>query len=119
MASRLSNGNVCSVVVEAESTAKSSEHEMVAAAQSVDEEEEPDDGYGGFDNTKDSGGEETGIRSSYADRFEDGGGVVVDCVDAGGVLPEEEGAAEEEAVCYFAVIPEGLEWLLLGKSVVA
>jgi hypothetical protein len=48
-----------------------------------------DDGYGSFDNTEDSGGEETGICSSYADRIEDGGGVVVDCVDTGGVLPEE------------------------------
>lgn len=89
MGSRLSNGNVCSDVVEADCTTKGAEHEKIAAAQSVDEEEEPDDGYSSFDNTEDSSGEETRICSSYANGFEDGRGIVVDRVDTRGVLPEK------------------------------
>ena len=89
MASRLSNGNVCSDVIQADSTAKGTKHEKVATAQPVDKEEEPDNGHRSFDNTEDSGGEETGICSSDADRFEDGRGIVIDCVDTRGVLPEE------------------------------
>jgi len=89
MGSRLSNGNICSDVIQADCTTEGSKHEEIATAQSVDEEEEPDDGYGSLDNTEDTSGEETGICSSDADRFEDGGGIVVDCVDTRGVLPEE------------------------------
>jgi len=40
------------------------------------------------------------------DGFEDCGAVVVDGVDSGGILPEEEGTTEEESVGDFGVVDE-------------
>lgn len=82
----------------------------------VNQIEQPENGDGGFDNAKDAGGEQRGIGPSNADGLEHGGRIVVDRVDAGAVLPQEEGTTEEEAVEHAAVVENGLEGLPETKT---
>jgi len=110
------NLDVRSDVIEAEGTAEGTEHEEVSSTEVVDEEEEPDDGYEGLDNAEDTGSEERGICARDTNRFEDSWRVVVDGVNSGGILPEEEGAAEEETIGNFPVIDEGSKWLPESES---
>lgn len=105
---RAGDADVGADVPHAEGATGGTDHEELCAAEAVDEPEEPDDGYDCFDDAEDAGGEEAGACSGDADGFEDGGTVVVDCVDAAAVLEEEEHAAEEEAPKDFALF-EGCE----------
>lgn len=116
MVRRVGDLDVCTDIVEAESTPESTEHEEVSSTKVVDEEEEPDDGYQCLDDTEDAGGEERGVCAGDTNGFEDCGGVVVDGVDAGRILPEEEGTAKKESVADFAIVHECSEWLPESKT---
>jgi hypothetical protein len=48
----------------------------------INDEEAPNEGEKGLDNTEDTGRQETSARTSDTDRFEESGGVVVDGVDS-------------------------------------
>jgi len=54
-------------VVETNSTSEGTNHEQITASKTIDEEEEPDDGDGCFDDAEDTGSKETGVCSCYAD----------------------------------------------------
>lgn len=91
-------------------------HEQKASSQLVDQEEEPDESHASLDNTEDTSSKERGVGSGDADALEDRGRVVVDGVDSGGVLPEEESAAEEESVENLLVADEGSEWVAEAET---
>lgn len=107
----LGDGDVGTDVVEAETTSEGTNHQKTTTAKSLNKEEEVDEGEGSLDNAKETGSEEGGVRSSDTDGLEDGWRVVVDGVDTGGVLPEEERATEEESVHDLSVAAKSLEWL--------
>ena len=90
-------GQVAADDPHADGAAGAADEEKVAAAQAVDEQEEPDEGETGLDDAEEAGGQEGGVGATDAERGKDGGRVVVDGVDAAAVLEEEEHASEEEA----------------------
>lgn len=118
------NLDVCADEVHAERTATSTDHEQVAATHVIDQNHDPHKGENGFDNAKDSGSEETSVGAGDAQALEDGGGVVVDSVDAGScifvsflfsfkldkseglltVLEDKEKSTEEEAPLNLTVL---------------
>ena len=51
-------GDIASNDPHADTATSSTDQEEVASAQSIDEEEEPDESEGGLDNTKDTSGQE-------------------------------------------------------------
>lgn len=75
--------DVCTNKVHGECTTSSTNHEEVSSTHVVNKNHEPDKGQSSLDNTKDTRGEEAGVCSGNADRFEDGRAVVVDGVDSG------------------------------------
>ena len=85
--------DVCADIIQTNRSSESSVHEEVPATETINEEEEPDDCHDCFDDAENAGGKKRGVCACDADGFEDCGGVVVDSVDAGCVLPEEERAA--------------------------
>ena len=103
--------DICTNIIQAESTPEGTKHEEVSTAEVVDEEEQPNDGHQRLDDAEDASGEERGICARDTDRFEDSWRVVVDGVNSGSVLPEEEGATEEETIGDFGVVGEGSKWL--------
>lgn len=100
----------------ADRTTKGTTHEKLATTKFVNEEEEPDDGEDGLDNTEDTGGKESSVGSADTDGLEDSGGVVVDGVDTGAVLPEEEHTTEEESPLNLVVTSDSLEGLPESKT---
>ena len=88
----------------ADRATSSADHKKLGAAEVVDEIHEPDESDNSLDNTEETGGEETSVGTSDTNRLEDGGRVVVDGVDTGAVLPEEEHTTEEETVLDLALL---------------
>ena len=107
--SRLGHGDVGSNVPHADGPTDSTNHEQETATQFVDKEEEPNDSYDGFDDTKDAGSEKGSVSAGDADGFKDSWRVVIDGIDAGCVLPEEKSTTKEEAPEDFAISDNSAE----------
>ena len=71
-------------------TTSGSDHENLPSSHLVDQEEDPEQGGAGLDDTKDTGSEETSVGTSDSQGLEDGGRVVVDGVDTSSVLEGKE-----------------------------
>jgi hypothetical protein len=89
-----------------DSTAK----QEIATAQLVDQEKKPHKSHDGLDDAKDTR-HPADIALRDTDALEDSRAVVVDCVNARSILPEEEHASEEEAVQDRLASGNGLEGL--------
>lgn len=116
MGDGVGDGDVAADVPEAQGAAEGADEQEVPAAEVVDQYKKPEEGEGGFDDAEDAGGEEAGVGALHADGLEDGGGVVVDGVDPGGVLPEEEHESQEETVLDLTIPSEHAEGLPEAQS---
>lgn len=81
----------------ADRATSSTDHEEIASAKSVDEEQEPDDCNHRLHNPEQASGEECSVCTSNTDGLEDRGRIVVDSIDATAILPQEEHATEEKS----------------------
>ena len=106
----VSYSDVAADVPHAERATDSSVHEQVAASELVNKDEEPEKCDDGLDDAENASCEKRGGGTDDTDRLEDGGRVIVDGIDTGGVLPEEERATEEEAPHCLLVTEDRLEW---------
>ena len=70
MFGRLSDSDVSTNVPHAKRACHSAVHEKSTTAELVNEDEEPDEGDAGLDDTEDAGGEERGVRAIDANRLE-------------------------------------------------
>jgi hypothetical protein len=86
----IGDGNVATDIPEAQRATNSTNEQHGPTAEVVDEDGDPNKSENSLDDTEDTGGEETGVGAADAEGAEDGGGIVVDGVDARAVLPEEE-----------------------------
>ena len=86
-----------------------SDQQQQPSAHAVDQVEQPDDGHHRLDHAEDARGQKAGAVAFQPDALEHGRAVVVDGVDAGPVLPEEEHATEEQPVQDTLVRPGFLE----------
>lgn len=86
-------------------------HEQVATAQLINEDEEPNEGQDSLDNTKETCGEEAGVGSLDTDRLENGRAVVVDGVDTRAVLEQEQETTKNESPLNSSTATNCLEWL--------
>ena len=75
------NVDVCSDVPHAQAPANGTDHQELATAEVIDEEEQPDKRERGLHNSEKPGGEETSVCAGNAQGTEDGWRVVVDGVD--------------------------------------
>lgn len=108
---RVGDLDVGAYVVQTNGAAESTVHQEVPTAEVIDEEEKPYDCHDCLDDTKDSSGEQRGVGACDADGLENGGRIVIDGVDPGRVLPEEERTAQEETVSNSTVLDKGFERL--------
>lgn len=84
--------------------------QQLSATELVNKEEQPDDGHEGLDDTENTSQDVNSVRLD-TEGLEDGRRVVVDGVDTGSVLPEEEHAAQEQTVAEKRTVLESLEGL--------
>lgn len=110
------DGDVGADVVKTDSSSEGTVYEEISTTEVVDEEKEPDECDDCFDYTEDTSGEERAVCTDDTDFLENSWGVIVDGVDSGCVLPEEERATEGETIHDFAVVGESFEWLPETKS---
>lgn len=67
--------------VHAEGATGSTNHEKIATTQIIDEDQKPDESQSSLDHAKDASGKEASVGASDAETLENGGAVVVDCID--------------------------------------
>ena len=95
---------------EADGASQSTPEEQLATADVVDQEEQPDDGYRGLDDTENAR-HDLVHGPGDADTLEHRGTVVVDGVDTGAILPEEEHESQEQSPHHPGIRAGCLEWL--------
>lgn len=107
---RVNHVNVGANDPHADGTTNGTAEQELSAAELVDQEQQPDKGCDGLDDTKDTSHQVYGVGSD-TDAAEDGRRVVVDGVDTRTVLPEEKHAADEETPLQLGAGAKGLEGL--------
>ena len=87
------------------------DHQELSASEVIDEDQNPDDGEDGLDHTEDTGGQVDGILGLNAHRPEHIGAVIVDSVNSGEVLQDEQRMAKEESPSGLRVLESLLDRL--------
>ena len=108
---RFSDGNVGTDVPQAKTATRSSDHQQLSSTVLINKEDKIDDCENGLDNTEQTSREERGVKSNNSDTLKHRWGVVVDGVDSGSVLPEEQRSSEEESPLNMSVGCKKPEWL--------
>lgn len=106
---RVHDFDVCTHNPHADGSAGGTDQQQQPAADVVDKVQQPDDCHYSLDHAEDARGQKAGAVAFQPDALEHGRAVVVDGVDAGPVLPEEEHATEEQPVQDTLVRPGFLE----------
>lgn len=111
----LNDADVASDDPHAEGTGDGTDEKKLSSSELIDEEEKPDKGHNGLDNTEDTSHQVDSVALN-TDAGENGRGVVVNGVDTGAVLPEEQHAAQEQAPLQIGTGTKGLEGLPEAES---
>ncbi|KAI3489756.1 hypothetical protein L1887_46127 [Cichorium endivia] len=93
---RLGDGDVAGDVVHGDRTTRRRNHEQAASAHRLNKDEDEERRTGRLDDTKDSRRQESRRCARDANRLEYGRRIVVDSVNAGAVLEQEEAGCEGE-----------------------
>ena len=110
MLGRLDDVDVGTDDPHANGSSDSTNEQQLSATKLVNQEEQPDDGHESLDDTENTSQDVDSVGLD-TEGLEDGGRVVVDGVDTGSVLPEEEHATQEQTVAEKRAVLESLEGL--------
>lgn len=95
---RIGHLDICPNHPQADRATQTPDKKKHPSSHTINQVEKPDECRDRLDDTKNTGSKQSAVVAFQANTLEDSGTVVIDRVDTGPVLPEEEHAAKEEAI---------------------